>query len=317
MKKALFLLLLLFLTSCSPQRYSTQFFGYFDTVVSLDGFFESRKDFEKACEITESTLSEYHYIFDIHGGGELKSLNEKGSLEVSDALLEAIEFGIDAEKKTLGYCNIAMGSVLTLWHDARESAVPYLPDTNQLFRANEFTAIDEIEIDGNRVTLPENMTLDLGGIAKGFVSDILRERLEEEGFDNLIVNMGGNVIALGSKDGRGWKVGVKDPEKEGSLAESVSLADSSLVTSGNYERFFEYEGVRYHHIISPDTLFPSDRYLSVSVMYDESKWADVLSTALFSMELEDAYKILENFSDIGVMWIENDGNKIYYGRFCK
>ncbi len=317
MKKILLLFFCIFLTSCSAQRYSTEFFGYFDTVVSLDGKFESKGDFQRACEIVEDTVSEYHYIFDIHTNGELKELNEKGSLDVSDELLDAIKFGIDAENKTLGYCNIAMGSVLSLWHDARESEVPYLPSFQLLQKMSEFTDIDKIIIEGNRVTLPEGMTLDLGGIAKGYVSDILRERLEKEGFNNLIVNMGGNVIVLGNKDGEGWKVGVKDPENEGSLADTVSISDSSLVTSGNYERYFEYGGVRYHHIISPDTLFPSEDYLSVSILYHESRWADALSTALFSASVEDAYRILESFSDIGVLWIKDNGQKIYYGSFNK
>lgn len=314
MKKILFLLLCILLTSCSGGRYSTQLYGYFDTVVSIDGYFESREDFDGAVKIIEDTLQIYDDALDIYNDGELKRLNEAKKSEVSPELSEVIEFGIEAEKATDGYCNVAMGSVLALWHDAREADPHYLPSPEELHEAAKHTDTSSVIISPPFIEYSDHsLSLDLGGIAKGYVADVLRERLIESGYGNMTVNLGGNVLVIGNKDGKGWKIGVQSPTDENALAEVVNVSDSSLVTSGVYQRYFEFEGKRYHHIISPDTLFPSEKYLSVSVLYHESKWADALSTALFSMSIEDGKKILEKFDGIGVLWIKGDGTKEYYG----
>lgn len=318
----IFILLLSMLVSCGPKRYNTQIFGYFDTVVSVDGYFESAEDFEKACEIVETTLKEYDKIFDIYTDGELKHLNDTKKAEVSLKLANAVAFGVKAEKVTRGYCNIAMGSVLSLWHEAREAESHYLPDLAKLTEAAGHTDISCLSYeahstDGVEITLTDSeASLDMGAVAKGIVSDVLREKLTLDGFDNLIVNMGGNVIVLGDKDGGGWSVGIQDPDGKG-IAEVVKVADSCLVTSGSYQRYFEYNGKKYHHIISPDTLFPSDRYESVSVLYENGAWADALSTALFNMSVEEGEEILGEFDHIGVMWITAEGKYIYYGTLKK
>lgn len=318
MKKTLFittLFLSLVLVSCSPSRYNTQIFGYFDTVVAIDGYFESKSEFERACVIAEETLKEYDGIFDIYDNGELKALNQKKSLTASSDLANAVAFGIKAEKATNGYCNIAMGSILSLWHVAREAEEPYLPDFQALENASKHTDISNVQInEDGRITLTDSeMSLDMGAIAKGIVSDVLRERLVEAGFDNMYVNMGGNVMAIGDKDGKGWNVGIQDPVNEAGIVDAISVTDSCLVTSGSYQRYFEFDGKRYHHIISPDTLYPSDMYLSVSVLYENGGWADALSTALYNMTVDEGKAVLEEFDNIGVMWITADNEYIYYG----
>ena len=122
-----------FLVSCAPKKYSTQIYGYFDTVVSVDGFFDSEEDFENTCKIIEDTLSRYHNALDIHSeSGEGAILNKRRSLTVSDELLEVIRFGIKVNELTKGSCNIAMGAVLEEWHKARESDTPYLPSLDVL-----------------------------------------------------------------------------------------------------------------------------------------------------------------------------------------
>ncbi len=322
--KKLFLIFMLslFLTSCSEPRQSTQFFGYFDTVVSLDGYFDSEEDFKKACEITENTLKEYDWVFDIYDNGELKNLNETKKATVSLKLANAIAFGIKAEKVTKGYCNVAMGSVLSLWHEARESDVPYLPDMAKLEEAAKHTDISSFSyntknLDKVEITLTDSlMSLDMGAVAKGIVSDVLRDALTEAGFDNLYVNMGGNVMVIGNRDGGGWSVGIQNPDGNG-IAHAVKVSDSCLVTSGSYQRYFEYNNQRYHHIISPDTLYPSNRYKSVSVLYENGAWADALSTALFNMSIEEGEEILAEFENIGVMWITNENEYVYYGTLKK
>lgn len=323
MKKLILLLLpLLLLFSCSNGRQSKQFFGYFDTVVSIDGCFESDEDFTRACGIVEETLKKYDKIFDIYTDGELKLLNDTKKAVVSLELANAIVFGIKAEAVTKGGCNIAMGSVLSLWHEAREADLPYLPDRARLEEAARHTDINCLSYnahskDSVEITLTDSeASLDMGAIAKGIVSDVLREKLTEAGFDDLYVNLGGNVMVIGDKDGKGWSVGIQNPDGDG-IADAVKVTDACLVTSGSYQRYFEYEGERYHHIISPDTLYPSNRYKSVSVLYESGAWADALSTALFNMSVDEGKAILDGFENIGVMWITAENEYIYYGTLKK
>lgn len=311
MKKLIFLLPLLLLVSCAPRRYSGEIYGYFDTIVTLDGYFESEEDFNEAYLLVEDTLSHYHDIFDIHENGELKRLNDERTLEVSNELLDAISFGLEMEELSDGKLNIAFGSVISLWKRSIESGGDYFPTKEELEWANKFTNADGVKIEGYKITLGEGILLDLGAIAKGYVSDILKEKLLEEGFDNMIVNLGGNVVVLGDKDGKGWKVGVKNPLGEG-LSDTFSVSDACLVTSGNYQRFFDKDGIRYHHIISTDTLFPSENFLSVSVLSKSGALADALSTALFSMKLEDAFALLEKTDVEKALFIDKNGEKIYY-----
>ena len=107
--------------------------------------------------------------------------------------------------------------------------------------------------------------------------------------------------------GSDWKIGVQDPEREDAYFCTVEISDVSLVTSGSYQRYFEVDGVRYHHIIDPETLYPADIYTSVTVICSSSAMGDALSTALFSMEYEDALKLLENYTDTEVIWRFADG----------
>ena len=117
---------------------------------------------------------------------------------------------------------------------------------------------------------------------------------------------------LGDKNGDGWKVGIQSPYGN-SIIKAVSASNTSVVTSGVYQRYFEFENKRYHHIISPHTLYPSESYLSVTVVYDNSGWADALSTALFNMPVDEGKELLREFDGIGVMWIKADGKIEYYG----
>ncbi len=315
MKKLILLFpLLIILCSCAPKRYSAQYFDYFDTVITLDGYFDTKMDFDKACEITEATLKEYDAIFDIYDDGEAKRLNEEKELSVSEELYEAIDFGKKVYDLTDGKCNIAMGAVLSLWHEAREAEGAYLPSDDALTLASRHTDPSDIVMESGKVTLlNENMTLDFGAIAKGCVSDVLRERLTSEGLDNMFVNLGGNVMVIGDKDGEGWNVGVQSTFDSSEICYAKKIKDKCLVTSGVYQRYFEYEGVKYHHIISPDTLYPSDRYLSVSILSDSGALADALSTALFNMTVEEGKEVLEKLDDIGAMWILSNGEKVFYG----
>ncbi len=160
-----------------------------------------------------------------------------------------------------------MGSVLSVWHDYREAGIEnpsraQVPGQQELQNAAEHVNLDQVQIDeqASTVYLPdEAMSLDVGAIAKGYATKRLAETLKEAGVTSALLSLGGNVETIGTKaDGKPWRVGVQNPDTSAAKAylHVLKLTDTCLVTSGTYQRYYGVDGVRYHHIIDPDTLMP-------------------------------------------------------------
>mgnify|MGYP000762164883 FL=1 len=225
--------------------------------------------------------------------------------------------------QTSGMMNIAMGSVLKLWHDEREYASYHpnlegkLPLMSDLEEAAKHTNILDIVIDDERNTVllkDKLMRLDVGAIAKGYATEEIAKKLQSLGVSSYMLNVGGNIRLIGSKaNGEKWKVGIQDPD-ESATNNSIAileLQDFAIVTSGSYQRYYYVDGVKYHHIIDPKTLMPENKYVSVSVVAKDSALADALSTALFNLSLDDGKALIKDLNDVYVMWIDMD-NKIHY-----
>ena len=183
----------------------------------------------------------------------------------------------------------------------------------ELSRAAEHTDITKIIIDEKNSTVfleDPMMKLDVGAIAKGYAVEMAARSLEEKNISGYVINVGGNVRTVGPKgDGSKWLVGIENPEDSDDLPylAYLELSDISLVTSGSYQRYYIVDTKRYHHIIDPQTLMPSEGYLSVSVICKDSGKADALSTALFCMPLDDGLALINSTDDAEAMWVENDG----------
>ena len=327
----------LFLSSCNdnknePQKtlYSASFITLFDTVTVIKGYEETKEEFSAVVQEVFDVLEGYHKMFDIYyeysGINNLCTVNKKAGepVEVSSEMLDMLEFCIDMHEKTSGKVNVALGSVLSIWHDYREEGISYpeeacLPSAEELERANEHTDISNIKIDREASTvtlLDSEMKLDVGAIAKGYATELAAKFLEEKGKTGYLLSVGGNIRTVGQKsDGSPWKLGVEDPfSAEGQDEYVCKLSVSggySLVTSGNYQRYYTVDGKRYHHIIDPDTLFPNDRYTLVSVITRDSGVADALSTALFNMSVEDGKALLSQLDGANAVWYLADGTVIF------
>ena len=217
---------------------------------------------------------------------------------------------------TGGKVNVAMGSVLKLWHDARSDGIndpvnAKLPDRSALESAAEHTDLDAVVIDDAASTVfitDPRLRLDVGAIAKGWAVQQVAEKMPA----GLLISVGGNVCATGPKDESGtpWVVGVQDPAGGDSYLHTLYVTKGSVVTSGDYQRTYMVDGKLYHHIIDPVTLYPSEYWRSVTVVCDHSGWADALSTALFLLPLEEGQELLAQF-DAKAMWVNADGEIFY------
>lgn len=333
-----FVLLSSFGTGCRSgsglQKYQATFLTLFDSVTIITGYAPDKETFSQTAQNIHDRLEVYHRLYDIYndyeGVNNIKTVNDNAGVkpvEVDGKILDLLSFAVEMYGKTDGMMNVAMGSVLKLWHDARTFGVDnpeeaYLPDEAALREAALHTDIHDVIIDRDKGTVyladPE-MRLDVGAVAKGYAVEAVCSELAAEGLEHYVVSAGGNIRAIGAKDdGAGWKIGVENPFGEdagGKYLADLSVADMAVVTSGSYQRYYTVNGVRYHHIISPVTLYPQNLYVSVTILSPDSALADALSTALFDMEQKDGLALIESLDGTEAMWVGADGSITYSGGF--
>lgn len=310
-------------------RYDAQFLDLFDTVTSVVGYAKDKEAFTEFAQEFHDELEEYHQLYDIYedydGVANLKTVNDNAGVKpvkVDRRIIDLLLAAKEMDRETGERMNVAMGSVLSIWHEYRTAGIENpqnakLPPVEALRTAAKHMDIDKVVIDETASTVyleDKEMSLDVGAIAKGYATERVCEKLEADGFRNALISVGGNVRAIGTKeDGSPWKVGIQNPDMGSSekYIHSVNLVDQSLVTSGSYQRYYTVEGKTYHHIVDPDTLMPSERYLSVTVLCKDSGIADAMSTALFNMELEKGKELVGKMGDVEAMWILKDGKEAY------
>jgi len=329
-------ILILNLAACADikeeqRRYTAEFLKLFDTVTQIIGYAGSEEEFRNHAELIHDKLEEYHQLYDIYnsyeGVNNIRTINENAGIEpvkVDRRIIDLLLFAKQAYEMTDGQVNVALGAVLKIWHEHREAGLEdpekaTLPDMERLQKASEHTDISQVIIDEENSTVyladPE-MSLDVGGIAKGYATEQVARIAEENGFTSGLISVGGNVRSIGVRgDGNQWKVGIQNPfDQNGEDIRKVHLTDASLVTSGVYERYYTVNGKNYHHIIDPDTLYPADYYVSVTILCQDSGMADALSK-IFNMPFEEGLALVESLPDTEALWVFPDGHIETSSRF--
>ncbi|MDD4493177.1 MAG: FAD:protein FMN transferase, partial [Eubacteriales bacterium] len=219
--------------------------------------------------------------------------------------------------------NVALGPVLKIWHEYRNDGLnnpenAELPPVELLKEAAKHIDIDKVIIDKENSTVfleETGMRLDVGAIAKGYAVEQVSLLAMENGFQSALLSIGGNVRAIGDKgfEGQMWNVGIQNPDKSSSEKhiQVVYMADISLVSSGNYERYYTVDGKDYHHIIDPVTLYPSEYFNLVAIICKDSGQADALSTALFLMPFEEGMDLINSLPETDALWVMKDGSMKY------
>jgi len=229
---------------------------------------------------------------------------------VAPSTLPLIQRAQELSVASNGLFNPAIGKLIKLWgfqDDIRENEIP--PDNDKILElVNQHPAMSDIIING--ITLQGKnpaVSLDFGAFAKGYGVDVGIKHLRDLGIHNAIINAGGDLRAIGKRGHRPWRIGIRDPRKEGVIASIDMGEDESIFTSGDYERFFEYEGKRYHHIIDPRTGYPAEHTRSVTVIHTNGAEADAAATALFVAGPKEWHTIAKALNIKYVMLIDNNG----------
>ena len=311
-------------------KYNRRVLDIFDTEITLIGYTRTQEEFDQAYEDTLALLERYDRIFDAyHGCDGLNNLYyvnrhaAEAPVEIPPELFDLISWCKDRWNAGLRSTNIAMGAVLSIWHTYREAGLndpenAKLPPIEDLLAASEHTDFDQVILDAEKQTVffaDPAITLDIGAVAKGWAADAAVPYLREH-MPSFLLSLGGNVYAGEAPlDGRAnWAVGVQDPRPDesgagGTILDIVDVNNLTVVTSGDYWRYYIVDGQRYHHIIDPETLFPSTEMLSVTVICESSTLADFLSTTLFVLSAEDGLKLIEGMDGVEAFWVLPDGTQ--------
>lgn len=323
-------LLAALLTGCSTsaavpekKQYHATFLNLFDTVTTIVGRADSQEEFTRKAQQVHDALLEYHRLFDIYGEYEglnnLKTVNDAAGGEPVAVDGRIIDLLLDCRRYyelTSQRVNPAMGSVLLLWHEARNEGIndpvnARLPDAGKLEEAGKYMDFDAVVIDQENGTVcitDPNVRLDVGAVAKGWSV----EQVAKNAPENLLISVGGNVCATGPKDEAGtpWVVGIQDPDGGSTYLNTICITSGSVVTSGDYQRNYAVDGRLYHHIIDPDTLYPSTYWRSVTIVCPDSGLADALSTALFLLPQAEGQALLDKCG-AEAMWVDGEGRILY------
>lgn len=307
------------------KQYTATFLNLFDTVTTIVGFAGSDEEFEEISQKIYDDLEVYHHLFDIYndyeGINNLKTVNDQAGIAPVKVDKAVIDLLLDCRyyyEMTGGRVNAAMGSILELWHEARNRGISNpdnaeLPDMSELEQAAGHIRFDEIVIDADASTVfiqDAEMSLDVGAVAKGWAT----QRVAEKAPAGLLISVGGNVCATGPKQGEHpWVIGIQNPDG-GDYLHTIYVTGGCVVTSGDYQRTYMVNGEKYHHIIDPDTRMPAAYWRSVSIVCADSALADALSTALFLLPLEEG-KALAARCGAEALWIDKEGNEFMTSGF--
>lgn len=310
-------LMLAALTGCSKiQSYrttnsmitDTDF--YFDTVVTLTLYGTDDTSILDDCF---QEMARYEALLSrTREGSDIWKINHSHGtpVEVSDLTIDLLLLALHYSELSEGIFDPTIASVVSLWNFT-ENPEKLLPDQKEIDEALSHVDYRNIQINGNTVTLLDPAaSLDLGGIAKGYIADQLKAFLTDKGITSALINLGGNNLALGTKpNDQPWKIGIQKPFGTVSdLVTVLSINGQSVVTSGNYERYFEKDGQIYHHILDTQTGYPVQNHLQgVTILSDSSADGDALSTTCFALGLEKGMELIETLPDIEALFITDDG----------
>ncbi|MCL2147177.1 MAG: FAD:protein FMN transferase, partial [Synergistaceae bacterium] len=306
----------------SLSEYKYEFYSM-DTIVMLTLYSDSQsgaesaaveaeKEFKRICDLSDRFAAKNLSNPDISDVYRIN--NAEGAwIPVSHEVMEIMEMAVNFGYMSNGAFDIGIGAVSDLWDFQSGGRVPDDDELGKTLAVGNFKNI-EIDREASAIRVKSGVVIDLGAVAKGYATDRAVDKLRKNGIRHGIVNAGGDIYALGSKpDGTAWNVGVRHPRDTNGVIEVISVIDKSVVTSGDYERYFEQGGRRYCHILDPKTGMPADKCISVTIVDDLSARADIFSTTAFVLGEEEGEKFLNEAGGVsGAMFVDSDLNVSRY-----
>ena len=299
--------ILLCLCSCKKEVQKTE-----KTLFAMDTYMTFTVYGENSEKTAEKCIDEIKRLDSLLSAeneeSEISFINSQSECKLSDELADIIEKSLELSRATDGAFDITVGALTKLW--GFSGGEYRLPSDKEISAALETVGYEKISLEGGTLKKSADTKLDLGAVAKGYATDRLFEILKEQNPEGAVVSLGGNVLTFGQNpSGKAWKVAVTDPENRNNSVKTIERNGSfAFVTSGDYQRFFEQDGKKYHHILNPKTGYPAESGLSsVTVVCKNGFYADGLSTAIFVSGKEKAPEFSKNTDEFDVVFIGSDG----------
>lgn len=314
-RSLVFLFCILAFSACSTPSQVEKFSVtglFFDTVIQID-IWETESSMietylDECLEICQKYENKFSNTIEM---SEISQINHANGqpVTVSDETIELLQKGIEYGELTNGKFDITISSVSDLWCFT-DNPNKEIPSETVITEALTHVNYKNIQINGNTVTLLDPDTkIDLGGIAKGYIADKLKEHLIESGVEHALINLGGNSLAVGSKyDGSAFRIGIQEPfAEQGTAITALEIKDQSVVSSGIYERYFEKDNLIYHHILDTNTGYPvRNNLLQVTIVSDRSVDGDALSTSCYVLGFEEGSELIKALDGIEAYFITDD-----------
>ena len=319
-KHYLALLLIAFsaiLSACEQpaKQYDYSIFA-FGTIINIVIYDANKSLAESAFAQLQADFDHYHQHWSPWTTGDLAQINNKLSentaAQLPEHLIPIIKASIELSQQSDNFYNPAIGQLINLWqfHKYQDSDIrpPDKKVIQELIKKNPLMA--DLSLDGNNILSTNNTTvlLNFGAFAKGYAIELEIKRLQALGIQNAVINAGGDLSVIGKHGNRAWNIGIRHPRKDNVLASVEVKNNESVFTSGDYERFYSYQGKRYHHILDPRTGYPTQDTQSVTVIHHDAGRADAAATALFVAGSENWQHIAKNMQIRYVMLIDSAGN---------
>lgn len=312
-------------------KYTHTFTGTFDTIITMTAYAADQAQFDAWAQAAQQRFIQLHQLFDqfnsYDGINNIKTINDHAGgqpVKVDALIIRLLQDSIDLYQQTGKKVNIAMGAVLKVWSDLRDQPQPRLPEQAMLKQRAAHTSIDDIIIDeaaGTVLLKDAEMSLDVGAVAKGFATAVVADELAAAGAQHVLLNSGSSSITMvgAPADRDNWVVALRNPmavtPDQGPDAAAtpqgvpeyiatLAIHSRTISNSGDYQRFVLIDGVRYHHLIDPDTLMPAEYYRAVSVITPDAYTSDFLSSALYLLPYEQS-RALADAMGAEAMWIFN------------
>lgn len=317
MKKYILIVVLLFLCGCSNIKVETYNMLYMDTLVEVKLYDINKTDADKLFEEIDNIYKEYDHLADRYNAYDNliniyylnNELDINENIDISSKLSDLIQYGINAYNNTDGYVDIAIGNIIDIWKVYREEGIN-IPSIEELNDSDSYD-INDIVLDKNSYMKKDDLKIDLGSYVKGYVTELVGEYIESKGYYKYLINAGGNIKVGEKYKESKYVVGLEEPFNTSNIYIKIYLENESVVTSGSYQRYYIYNNQIYNHIINPYTLYPENYTKSVSVITSDSGYADILSTYLFLLPIEDGINIVNNLDNVEAIWYNDE---IYYSK---
>lgn len=292
------------LTGCGQREVSQDFYAM-DTAMNIRAYGSQAQDAVNQCVQWINALEQD--ISRTREDSEIYALNHAGgkTVALSEQTADVLKHALRLAEQTQGYFDPTIAPLSDLWGIGTDHAK--IPAQTEIDAALQLVNYKTVAVHGTSAVLPAEVCIDLGGIGKGYAADGVARILRDAGIERAVITLGGNIYVLGEKEKNvPWTVGITDPDKPGDYFGTLSVSDTSIVTSGDYERYFEQDGKRYCHIFDPETGWPAETDLrSVTVVSASSTDADAYTTALFVMGYDRARAFCDEYG-IQAVFVKND-----------